>query len=367
MKHLRLLLPAGAVALVVAFALGSGGRTTTLRGGADAAGSPDDGYGFTAQDVVVQQSDPGGRLQYEVFAAQVEQRADAAPVVARELTLQYEPREDEIAGAARQWTLRADEGELPEAADQLHLAGNVEVRAQMAGLARPVVLRTDQLTYHTDRHLLKTASRVTFSRDQQQLQATGLEADFQAGTLKLESGVHALDPAAVDISAGSLQVDTAINRVLLKPVEIRQGAMSIRADEAWVNGVEVSFSNTDWHFRGTVHITFEGGELDAGEATAKFVGNQLRNAEVSGMPATFSQPAADGAQGSHGRAGTIHYDVSQARVKLTGDVWFTDGRGELATQAPLTYDLTNRSVSSERVQIRILPEALPQSLRDVAP
>lgn len=177
----------------------------------------------------------------------------------------------------------------------------------------------------------------------------------------------ALDPAAVDIDAGSLQVDAAANRVLLKPVQIRQGVLSIRADEAWIDGVEVSFANTQWRFSGAVHITFEGGRLDASEATVTFVGNQLRDAEVSGNPATFAQQAAQDAQGSHGRAHSIHYDAARANLKLSGDVWFTDGRGEFATQAPLTYNLANRSVSSERVQIRILPEALPDAARELAP
>ncbi|MGC4029842.1 MAG: LptA/OstA family protein [Steroidobacteraceae bacterium] len=179
--------------------------------------------------------------------------------------------------------------------------------------------------------------------------------------------VLAAEPAALDIEAGSLQVDTAANRLLLRPVEIRQGAMSIRAEEAWVNGVEVNFSNTEWRFSGAVHITFEGGELDASEATAKFVANRLQNAHVTGAPATFAQPGTDGAPASRGRATTIDYDVPQSRVRLTGDVWFTDGRGEFATRAPLTYSLTDRSVSSERVQIRILPEAVPEALRKAQP
>lgn len=189
MRQLRLLLPVGAVALVVAFALGSGGRTTSLNASTDAA-RDEVGVSFVASDVVVQQTDVAGRLEYEILAAQVEQHDDEAPVVARELTLQYAPAGDEVIATQRRWTLHADEAELPEDASRLRVSGNVEVQAQLADASRPVVLRTSELTYRTGERLLESDHPVTFSWGAQQLQATGLKADFDAGTLRLESRVH---------------------------------------------------------------------------------------------------------------------------------------------------------------------------------
>lgn len=173
--------------------------------------------------------------------------------------------------------------------------------------------------------------------------------------------------SVIDIDAGSLQVDTGANRLLLRPVEIRQGGMTIRADEAWVNGVELNFSNSEWQFRGAVHIVFDGGELNADNATARFITNRLQSAQVTGAPARFSHQATGAAEPSHGQADTINYDVRQARVRLEGQVQFFDGRGEFATRAPLTYNLSDRSVSSERVQITIRPEAVAPALQDAQP
>jgi lipopolysaccharide transport protein LptA len=178
---------------------------------------------------------------------------------------------------------------------------------------------------------------------------------------------RAAEPATIDIDAGALHVDTTANRLLLKPVQIRQGAMSIRADEAWVSGVEINFSNTEWRFSGAVHITFDGGELDASEATAKFLGNRLQTAHATGGPATFSHTGADNDRLSRGRASTIEYNVPQGRIRLAGDVWFSDGRGEVATSAPLTYSLAGRLVDGERVQIRIIEDAVPEAPRSTPP
>ncbi|MGC4029843.1 MAG: LPS export ABC transporter periplasmic protein LptC [Steroidobacteraceae bacterium] len=193
MRHPRVaLLLLAVVALVVAFVMGHGGGTPTSLGlGAAAADEPEGSYGFTARDVVVQQTDASGRLQYEVLAAQVERQNDTSPVVAHELTLQYEPVDQ--AGSVipgRRWTLRSDEGQLPGDTGELQLAGGVEVQAQLPGSPRPLTLRTDQLLYRTREQTLDTAARVLFSWGRQQLQATGLKADIKTGTLTLESDVH---------------------------------------------------------------------------------------------------------------------------------------------------------------------------------
>lgn len=188
-RHL-LMLVLGVVALAMAFVLGSGGGTPTLRLG-DSSGDPEGSYGFVARDVVVQQTDASGRMQYEVVAAQVERRDDSSPVVARELTLQYEPVDK--AGSVvpgRRWTLRADEGQLPGDTDELQLAGNVEVNAQLSRPGRPLIVHTDRLTYHTLEQTLDTNAQVRFAWGRQQLEGTGLKANVEAGTLTLESDVH---------------------------------------------------------------------------------------------------------------------------------------------------------------------------------
>jgi LPS export ABC transporter protein LptC len=161
--------------------------------GTTAGGAPDDSYGFVARDVVVQQTDASGRLQYELTAAQVERRDDTSPLTAHELSLQSQPADasgNVIPG--RHWTLRSDQGQLPVDGEELRLEGNVEVNALLPGLPRPLTLRTDNLTYNTREQILQTAAQVLFSSGLQKLQGTGLQANVRKGTLKLQSNIHAL-------------------------------------------------------------------------------------------------------------------------------------------------------------------------------
>lgn len=188
--------------------------------------------------------------------------------------------------------------------------------------------------------------------------------------LLLAGAVQAAEPAgAIDLKGAAFNYDSDTNRLLLPQIEIQQGAMSIRADEGSINGIEANFSNSEWHFRGAVHITFEGGELDASEATVKFVANRLQSAHVTGTPATFSHQGKQDEVISRGRANTIDYNAQQTRVVFSGDVWFGQGESEVTTRAPLTYNLSNRGISSpERVHIRIPGEELPDVPKpDAAP
>lgn len=189
-RHMALLAVA-LVALVVAFALGSGSRTPRVGAPAAATAGPDESYGFVARDVVVQQTDESGRLQYEVLAAQVERRDDAGPVVARELTLSYDDLDDSgRAVPGRRWTLRADQGQLPLQGAEIELQGAVEVQGQLAGSTRPIIVRADHLFYHTRDQTVRSPGKVSFSWGRQQLEGQGLTANFRTGSLALESGVH---------------------------------------------------------------------------------------------------------------------------------------------------------------------------------
>src|SRR6187549_2276397 len=88
------------------------------------------------------------------------------------------------------------------------------------------------------------------------------------------SGVLNLDAATMDI-------DTNANRVVLKDVTISQGGMSIKASEAEAEaeGAGPRIGDSSWEFRGDVRIRFDGGNLDADNATVRFAGNRIARAE----------------------------------------------------------------------------------------
>ncbi len=166
----------------------------------------------------------------------------------------------------------------------------------------------------------------------------------------------------IDIEAEGIKIDYS-NRILRLPkVTIRQGKSLIRADEAIARGVEPRLGDSEWEFRGAVHIEFENGELNADSAKVRFVDDRLHTAIVTGAPANFSHRLQDQPEPHQGRAKTITFDAPLARLRLAGEAWYSDGRNEITT-ATLVYSLSDRSVENERsasedsrVRIRIRPK-----------
>ena len=90
------------------------------------------------------------------------------------------------------------------------------------------------------------------------------------------------------VNTGGMKVSASNTLELRDGIIItnRQETMMIRAKEADAQGVELSFNNSQWEFRGDVHIEVDGAVLDAATATVRFTSNRLGNARVVGSPAT---------------------------------------------------------------------------------
>jgi lipopolysaccharide transport protein LptA len=150
------------------------------------------------------------------------------------------------------------------------------------------------------------------------------------------------------VDSDGTQINLQANTLRMKNVSISnaQGTMTIKAQEATARGVELNLNNSEWEFRGAVHIHFEGGELSADTARVNFSGNRIGTAQVVGAPAQFSHQPPGVSQRVQGRANTINYDVAHESIRLSGSAWFFDGRNELNTKT-LVYNLADRSVDSE--------------------
>jgi len=149
------------------------------------------------------------------------------------------------------------------------------------------------------------------------------------------------------IDARSWEVNTNTNHVVMSDVTISQAGLKIQAHQAEGTGPELSFENSRWQFRGNVRLTFEGGNLEADQATVSIDDNRIARAEASGRPAVFEQKLPNVDRSAQGRAANIDFDVGQGRVTLTQDIWFTDGRNEWRSDvAPLVYSVRDRRLQS---------------------
>jgi len=167
------------------------------------------------------------------------------------------------------------------------------------------------------------------------------------------------------VNTGGMKV-TASNTLELRDgivITNRQETMMIRAREADAQGTELSFNNSQWEFRGDVHIEVDGAVLDAATATVRFSSNRLGSARVVGSPATFSHVLKGSTQRNQGRAGKIDYDAGKSLLRLDGGAWYSDGRNEI-TSPFLVYNLADRSLEKEaregeRVILTIRPGTSP--------
>jgi lipopolysaccharide transport protein LptA len=157
----------------------------------------------------------------------------------------------------------------------------------------------------------------------------------------------------VNLNAGTLS---------LRDVTLRQGSSTlISASSTAARGLTESYANSEWEFKGKVHIEFRGAVLDADSAVAKFADNRIRSIKVIGAPANFSHQLKESKVRNQGRAGAIDYDAANSLVRFAGNTWYSDGRNEIST-ATLVYNLNDGSISNEnagtddgRVLLRFRP------------
>lgn len=126
-------------------------------------------------------------------------------------------------------------------------------------------------------------------------------------------------------------------------VRVTQGPALIEAETARARNGRAE--TQQWTFEKDVHIRTEEADLRSNLATAAVVNGQIANARIEGTPARFEQVGAANNRQVRGRAGVIEYDFETGVVKLTNQVWFSNGKDEIRG------DVVIYNVRDERVQI----------------
>lgn len=126
-------------------------------------------------------------------------------------------------------------------------------------------------------------------------------------------------------------------------VRVAQGPASIEAQTA--KGRNVRAERSRWTFEKGVRIRTAEADLQSNLATAAIVNGQFADARIEGSPARFEQISAASNRQVRGRAGVIEYDFVTGVVKLSNQVWFSNGKDEFRG------DVVIYNVRDERVQI----------------
>jgi lipopolysaccharide transport protein LptA len=180
--------------------------------------------------------------------------------------------------------------------------------------------------------------------------------------LAFATALLAADPLPISLDAESSSFDRQSNTMVFRRLNITQGDMVIRADEAVASGLD--FEQGEWRFNGNVQFTVDKARIQADTATLIFAANELQSAELVGAPATFEQVGQIDADTNpfRGRATRLSFDNVDRFMRLLGGAWFSQGPNEFRG-CDLIYDLDQEQITSgssdcgEPVVITIVPRS----------
>lgn len=139
-------------------------------------------------------------------------------------------------------------------------------------------------------------------------------------------------------------------------VRVVQGPSSIEAQTA--KGLNYRAEQSRWTFEKGVRIRTTEADLFSDLASAGIANGQFVNARIEGAPARFEQLAGASNRQVRGRAGVIEYDFNTGIVKLSNQVWFSNGKDEIRGDEVI-YNVREERVeaggSSNRVRGIIRP------------
>jgi lipopolysaccharide transport protein LptA len=169
-------------------------------------------------------------------------------------------------------------------------------------------------------------------------------APVQAAELNLEKQLDL--KSQLDYVADIMTLDMRADMLdLAGNVRVVQGPLSIESGTATATAQGRRSGESRWTFQGEVRIHTTEAELQADTARAAVVDGRIASARIEGNPAMFEQQTETPERRMRGRAGVIEYDFAAGIIKLTGDVWFSNGKDEFRGDVVI-YD-----VRGERVQI----------------
>jgi lipopolysaccharide transport protein LptA len=166
------------------------------------------------------------------------------------------------------------------------------------------------------------------------------------------------DLLPIVLDAESSSFDQKNDTVVFRGLQITQGELGIRADEAVASALD--FERSEWGFSGNVRITVESAKLEADTALLVFKDHALLTAELTGRPARFEDLSPTRRQPISGSANRLIFDNVERVLRLSEGARLSEGSNEM-TGCDLIYDLEQQQITSgssecgEQVVITIVP------------
>jgi lipopolysaccharide transport protein LptA len=162
------------------------------------------------------------------------------------------------------------------------------------------------------------------------------------------------------IELQSFEIDNKTNFVHLLAPRIKQGKVSIAADEAVATGDDFQARSGEWQLKGHVRVALESAVITSESAAFTIANNQLTRGELVGQ-ATFEDAQPGGKDPARGGANRIVYDDARQTLRLSENAWFRSDRWQ-AEGCDIVYNLSTEGLASgssdcaNPFQLRILPK-----------
>lgn len=147
-----------------------------------------------------------------------------------------------------------------------------------------------------------------------------------------------------DIDAESTSFDGKTSMIVFTGLRLSQGRISIEADEGRAKNAEGD--DGFWQFTGNVKIDIENGRIECESAQLKFLQFELREALVTGSPATFELKRPGSAEVTYAEAGKLAYDVNAGVIEFSERAMINEGGNQISSNY-LVYDIAEQRINAD--------------------
>ena len=147
-----------------------------------------------------------------------------------------------------------------------------------------------------------------------------------------------------DIDAESTSFDGKTAMIIFRGLRLSQGRISIEADEGRASNTEGE--DGIWQFSGNVVIDIENGHIECAAADLRFSEYQLRQATVTGAPATFELKRAGSDEVTYAEAGRLAYNVDTGIIEFSEEATITEAGNQISSNF-LVYNITEQRIDAD--------------------
>jgi lipopolysaccharide transport protein LptA len=148
----------------------------------------------------------------------------------------------------------------------------------------------------------------------------------------------------ISLDADSTDYDGKSSMLMFRGLKLTQGNIGVAADEGRAS--KLDFEDSVWQFKGNVVIDTESGHIECDTADLHFAGHQLRQATISGSPATFETQRPGNDENTEAEARQLTYDFVAGSIEFSGNAVITEAGNKISSDF-LVYNISEQRINAQ--------------------